>query len=270
MCKEHKCVQSFIHFLAVTIFFTYAVTILSPSVGFSLSQNNLFSIDIPSFSEGQFNDIRVISMIGLYQIDNGLIVEESNQWTDLQDIHCTDDWIPCTHLHVLRIALYAAVGLSVMCVLFSCCQCHKLFGFTSFLLIICVTGTVLVSTKITSGVADNIHSEEDALTFVCETSGLDYLTKMVFDEDVNHKVAQPSGWKYTLGESGVSIYVSGLLISLCVSSAFVVVSGVVLFVWFFFRALCCCCCPCCSKKSEAPSEVRFIPYEELEPSVNRV
>jgi len=274
MCKEYKCVQSFVHFLAVIIFITYTIPILSPGVGVSLTQNALFSIDIPTYTTSDGEVMQVVSLIGLHQIDTGVHIP-SRQWADLEDIHCTDDWIPCRELHSLHVFLYGAVGLSLLSIIFSCCHQYKCFGLTSFVLIICVTGTVLVSTKMTADVAHKIHNESDALSFVCETSGLDSgvmcvidFAKMVYHQtDSNRRVPQPSGMKFELDESGVSIYVSEILIALCASSAFVVISGAVLFIWFFLRALCCCCCSCCFKDNEHGEYQNF---NEGEGSINRV
>jgi len=269
MCKEQSFVQSFAHLLAVTVFITYVVPIASPTVGVDLAQNALFSIDIPKFTYLAHKDIHVVSMIGVHQIDTGLVVD-THQWADLQDIHCTEDWISCTDLHLLHLFLYSALLLSLTSIVFSCCKFYKLFAFSSFLLIVCVVGTVLASTKITSDVAHKIHDENDALTFVCETSGFDSSSacifnyaKMVFDETSDQKMPVPSGWQFKLSESGVSIYASGLLIGLCASSAFVCISSIALFIWFFFRALCCCCC--CMKK-------RHGEYDQFlnEGSINRL
>jgi len=271
MCKN-TCVQSFVHFLAVIVFITYLVPILTPSVGVSLAQNALFSIEIPSLSAGSYADIEVISLIGIYQIDTG-VDTTAKQWADLEDLHCTDSWISCTDLHFLRLFLFSATGLSLLSIILSCCHCFKMFGFSSFLLIICVGGTIAASTKITSDVAHKIHNENDALSFVCETSGLgsglacltDYWMD-IFARSEGRAVHVPSGgWKFTLSESGVSIYISSLLVGVCASSAFVLISAAFLFVWFFFQALCCCCC--CRKENEYEE---YLNHVEGHSSINRV
>lgn len=252
MCKN-GCVQSYIHFLAVLIMITFCLPLLPPKLGVKLEQNALFSLDIPDYNLKAIGDVKVQSEVGIYQVNTGLILG-AQQTTSLQDLTCTDDWIACTDLQILRFCLYFSLGFSVLCVITSCCQCYKFFGVNAVFLIIAVAGAMVTATKITSGVAQEIHSEVDALSFVCETSGFESgvscianFAKEMIHKETSHSIPTISGLEFDLS-NGIKIYVSYALLGLCASSAILIISAAVLFVMYFLTGI--ICCGCCRRRRE--------------------
>lgn len=248
MCKN-GCVQSYVHFLAVLIMISFCLPLLPPKLGVKLEQNALFSLDIPVWNFKEIGDVKVQSEVGIYQMNTGLIYG-AHQTTSLHDLTCTDDWIACTDLQILRFCLYFSLGFSVLCVITSCCQCYKLFGVNAVLLIIAVAGAMVTATKITSEVAQDIHGQIDAYSFICETSGFESgfgCIATMLHKETSQSIPTITGLEFDLS-SGIKIYVSYALLGLCASSAILIISAAVLFVMYFLTGI--ICCGCCRRRRE--------------------
>jgi len=227
------------------------------------------AVQIPGYSlDGTSTaDITVSATVGLFDQQIGIELPSRQCSTSSQKITCTDDWIQCEPLRVLQICVGVAIVAAMVCIVTSCCKCHRIFGLGAFVLTISVLLVIVSSSYITSHVAENLESEADAFEFMCAVRGeasvdcmYNAVTECINNVGDNETVVDPLGFKVEVTD-GVYVFLHYVFLAVAFTSLLMLLSIVIFFINYFFQCLCCCrFCPCCRRREER-NEHAYYPME---------